>query len=69
MFSSDPIWKVRRHNWYEPHPVHVGIGECQTTISHEEVKLNVIMAYHMIQEAAAPIREWYLMIWMCIAFK
>ena len=42
---------------HEPQPVQVGIGEWQTAISHEEA--DVIMAYHMIQEAAAghsPIR-------------
>ena len=35
----------------EPQPVQVGIGEWQTAITHEEA--DVIMAYHMIQEAAA----------------
>ena len=35
-------------NWSWPHPVQ---GEWQTPITHEEV--DVIMAYHMIQEAAA----------------
>ena len=42
---------------HEPQPVQVGIGEWQTAITHEEA--DVIMAYHMIQEAAAghsPIR-------------
>ena len=34
----------------EPHPVQVGIGEWLTPIIHEEA--DVIMAYHMIQEAA-----------------
>ena len=34
----------------EPHPVQVGIGEWLTPITHEEA--DVIMAYHMIQEAA-----------------
>ena len=35
----------------EPHPVQVSIGEWQTPITHEES--DAIMAYHMIQEAAA----------------
>ncbi len=41
----------------EPHPVQVGISEWQTSITHEEA--DVIMAYHMVQEATAghsPIR-------------
>ena len=41
----------------EPHPVQVGIGEWQTSITHEEA--DVIMAYHVVQEARAghsPIR-------------
>ncbi len=41
----------------EPHPVQVGIGEWQTSITHEEA--DVIMAYHMVQEATtghSPIR-------------
>ena len=41
----------------EPHPVQVGIGKWQTSIAHEEA--DVIMAYHMVQEATArhsPIR-------------
>ena len=32
-----------------PHPIQVGNGEWQTPITHEEA--DVIMAYHMIQEA------------------
>jgi len=32
-----------------PHPIQVGIGEWQTSITHEEA--DVIMTYHMIQEA------------------
>jgi len=35
----------------EPHPVQVGIGKWQTPITHEEA--DVIMAYHMMQEAEA----------------
>ena len=38
-------------NWSWPHPVQVGIDEWQTPITHEEA--DVIMAYHMIQEAVA----------------
>ena len=35
----------------EPHPIQVGISEWQTSIIHEEP--DVIMVYHMIQEATA----------------
>ncbi|XP_042233703.1 zinc finger protein Xfin-like isoform X2 [Homarus americanus] len=41
----------------DAHPIQVGIGPQQTAVTHEEA--DVIMAYHMLQEAAAghsPIR-------------